>query len=367
MLMTDYNNNRLILGAELAGTEGQIAWRSPSNIALIKYWGKYGKQLPRNPSVSFTLTNAFTDTLIEYKAKTDALDDIRLELHFNKERNEAFETRIKKYFQELTPIFPFIRQFEFSIKSGNSFPHSAGIASSASSMSSLALGLCSLEHRLFGTLSDDNEFEKKASYVARLGSGSACRSIFAHAAVWGKTPSLSESSDEYAIPLSEQQLHPVYKDFLDDILIVSSQSKKVSSSAGHSLMENHSFASARYDQAKQNMTVILQALSNGDIETFGRIVEEEALTLHALMMSSRPSYLLLEPNSLAVIERIGAFRRDSGLPVYFTIDAGPNIHLLYPMEHVVDVRQFVTDQLAPLCENGKYLDDHIGEGPEELI
>lgn len=365
--MTNYINNRLILGAELEGCEGQIAWRSPSNIALIKYWGKFGKQLPRNPSVSFTLTNAFTDTLIEYNAKAIASEDIRLELYFNKERNETFESRVVKYFEELTPIFPFIKQFEFKIRTGNSFPHSAGIASSASSMSSLALGLCTLEHKLFGTLGDDSEFEKKASYVARLGSGSACRSIYSHAAVWGKTPSLPESNDEYAIPLNDEQLHPIFKDFLDDILIVSSQSKKVSSTAGHSLMENHSFAAARYDQAKQNMTVILEALSKGDIETFGRIVEEEALTLHALMMSSRPSYLLLEPNSLAIVEKIRTFRMESGLPVYFTIDAGPNIHLLYPMEHVVEVRQFITEQLSPLCEDGKFLDDHVGEGPEELI
>ena len=80
--MTDYTNNKLILGAELAKAEGEVIWRSPSNIALIKYWGKHGKQLPRNPSVSFTLTNAFTDTKIEYRPKEDNDDAIRMEFYF---------------------------------------------------------------------------------------------------------------------------------------------------------------------------------------------------------------------------------------------------------------------------------------------
>lgn len=364
--MTDYANNKLILGSELTKAEGDVIWRSPSNIALVKYWGKHGRQLPGNPSVSFTLTNAFTDTRIEYRPKEDNSDEIRLVFYFGGDINHTFGEKVKKYFESLLPIFPFLKQFDFTIRSGNSFPHSAGIASSASSMSSLALGLCTMEHRLFGTLGIDEEFERKASYVARLGSGSACRSIYSHAAVWGNTPSMPGSSDEYAVPLLGDSLHDIFKNYLDDILIISSKAKKVSSTAGHHLMENHSFASARYDQAKINMNVMLQALKAGDIDTFGRVTEEEAMTLHALMMSSRPSCLLIEPHTISAIEKVKGFRADTGLPLYFTLDAGPNLHLLYPLEHVAEIRGFIMEELAPLCERGTFLDDHVGEGPEEI-
>ena len=110
----------------------------------------------------------------------------------------------------------------------------------------------------------------------------------------------------------------------------------------------------------------MEALKGGDLESFGKIVEDEALTLHALMMCSNPSYTLMRPNSLAIIEKVRAYRADTGQQVYFTLDAGPNIHLLYPGNIVHDVRAFVEDQLKPLCEDGYYIQDWVGEGPEEM-
>src|SRR5690606_22821198 len=113
---------------------------------------------------------------------------------------------------------------------------------------------------------------------------------------------------------------------------VSKKEKDVSSRAGHALMEGNPYAHARYEQANTHITDMLQALENGDINAFGRIVEKEALTLHALMMTSEPSYLLMRPNTLAIIERIRSLRETKGVPVCFTLDAGPNVHLLYPRE-----------------------------------
>jgi diphosphomevalonate decarboxylase len=365
--MTDHTNQRLILGEEKSKATGEIIWRSPSNIALVKYWGKYGQQQPRNPSVSFTLSNAFTDTLLEYKPKSkESEGGIELEFFFGGEKNQAFEDRIRKFLESLLPIFPFLGQLSLTLRSGNSFPHSAGIASSASAMSALALCLCTLEHRLFGTLQEDDAFDRKASYIARLGSGSACRSIYPSAAVWGKTNTLEHSSNDYAVPLSEDQLHPIFRDYLDDILIIASSTKKVSSTAGHALMDNHSFAEARYQQAHRNMDRMLQALSTGDLSLFGWVAEEEAMTLHALMLSSHPSYILLQPNTLTAIEKVRDFRKQTQLPLYFTLDAGPNLHLLYPMEHVAEIRGFIMEELTPLCEKGKFLDDHVGQGPQEI-
>lgn len=359
-----FENSSLVLDAT-ATPEGQINWKSPSNIALIKYWGKYGRQLPQNPSISFTLENAFTQTILSYKPKEKQAPGISLDFTFHGEERVDFKQKIQQFLESITSFFPFLEQLHLTIQSGNSFPHSAGIASSASSMSALALCLCTLEDELFQTLQDDVLFDRKASYIARLGSGSACRSIYPEMAAWGLSNAIIDSSNEFAVPFG-QELHASYKNFHDDILIVSKSEKSVSSRAGHSLMEANSYADPRYQQAKQRMGTLVAVLKNGDIETFGQIVEEEALTLHALMMTSSPSYILMHPNSLKMIERIRAYRAETKQPVFFTLDAGPNLHVLYPEDVMHEVRPFIEDQLVPLCEEGRWIADWVGEGPEQL-
>lgn len=362
--MSDYKNPNLVI--ETAETEpGEITWRSPSNLAIIKYWGKHGVQLPRNPSLSLTLSSSFTDMLLEYAPKEGGDSSISLDFSFDDEPNEAFREKILKFLDSITGIFPFLRQLDLGIHTGNSFPHSAGIASSASAMSALALCLCSLEHELFGTLDDDAAFDQKASYIARLGSGSACRSIFPTAALWGQSGEVPGSSDLYAVPMADR-LHDVFKDLHDDILLTSTAAKSVSSRAGHGLMENHPFADARYADARRKLSRLLAALRSGDLEEFGAIAENEALTLHGLMLSSNPSYVLLKPNTLEMIARLRQYRLDTKQPVYFSLDAGPNLHVLYPEEIIHDVRFFIEEQLKPLCENGLYLQDWAGDGPVQV-
>ncbi len=360
-----FENQRLLLDSSNPPEPGQVIWRSPSNLAIIKYWGKYGLQLPRNPSLSLTLTASCTDTSLGYAFKETADNQIDLEFFFHGEPNEAFRAKTLAFLESLTPQFPFLRQLHLTVHTGNSFPHSAGIASSASGMSALALCLCSLEDALFGTLQDAAAFDRKASYLARLGSGSACRSIFPYAAVWGATPVVPDSSDEYAVP-AEGLLHPSFKDFHDDILIVSTEEKSVSSRAGHALMEGNPYAEARYAQARSRLSALVQALRSGDLEIFGKIAEDEALTLHALMMCSNPSYMLLQPGTVALIEKIRAYRAETKHPVFFSLDAGPNIHLLYPGEIVSDVRGWIEEELKQHCAGEWFIQDWVGEGPEEL-
>jgi diphosphomevalonate decarboxylase len=359
------NNPKLILDSSQPFEAGQFVWRSPSNIAIIKYWGKYGDQLPRNPSFSFTLSASFTDMLLAYEWKEEPSPGIDLEFFFHQEKNEAFEVKIKDFLTRLLPVFPFLEQLKLTIRSGNSFPHSAGIASSAAAMSALALNLCSLEDRLFGTLTDPDAYDRKASIIARLGSGSACRSIFPYAAIWGETGVLDGTSEEYAIG-AESLLHETFKDFHDDILIVSKDEKSVSSRAGHALMEHNPYAEPRYAQARQRMYALGEALKTGDLPAFGKIAEDEALTLHALMMCSNPSYTLMRPNTLAIIERLREWREATGHQAYFTLDAGPNIHLLYPGSIVQEVRSFIESDLKQYCEDEYYIQDWVGEGPVEM-
>lgn len=360
-----YENPKLLLDPSKPIEPGQFTWRSPSNLAIVKYWGKYDVQLPKNPSLSLTLAASCTDTMLEFTQIENTSGQIQLEFFFHQEENEAFRARTLRFLEQLRPIFPFLQQLHLSIHSGNSFPHSAGIASSASSMSALALCLCSLEDALFGTLSDPKAFDQKASYLARLGSGSACRSIFSHAAIWGLTNAVPGSSDEYAVPFGDE-LHDQFKDFHDDILIVSSDEKAVSSSVGHALMDGNPFAEPRYAQARARLTTLIDAMKSGDLETFGKIAEDEALALHALMMCSNPSYMLMKPGTLAIIEKVRQYRADSGNPVYFSLDAGPNIHLLYPGDIIHEVRAFIDDQLLEHCENQYVQQDWVGEGPEEM-
>lgn len=361
--MLDYKNPNLLITTQDVEADS-ITWRSPSNIAIIKYWGKHGRQLPKNPSISLTLNSSFTDTMLEYRPKESGDKDISLEFLFHQEENEAFRAKVLKFLESVADIFPFLRQLDLTIRTGNSFPHSAGIASSASAMSALALCLCSLEEELFGTLADDNAFDQKASFVARLGSGSACRSIFPTAALWGKTGEVEGATDLYAVAM-EDKVHEVFKTFHDDILIASTAEKSVSSRAGHALMDANPFADARYVDAKRKLLRLIDAMRAGDLEEFGKIAENEALTLHGLMMSSNPSYILLKPNTLAMIEKLKTYRAETKHPVYFSLDAGPNLHVLYPGDVVHEVRPFIEEELVPLCEENKYIPDWVGEGPEQ--
>ena len=206
-------------------------------------------------------------------------------------------------------------------------------------------------------------FYEEASSLARLGSGSASRSIYGGFNVWGKTEIIEHSCDKYTIPVPIQPAS-VFQGLQDSILIVASGKKKVSSSAGHQLMENHPYKKNRIEQAKRNTKKLINALSNSDWESFANICEEEAMSLHALMLSSRPSFILMEQNTLEIIRRIHIFREENKLPLCFTLDAGPNIHLIYPGENKSEIQDFIKAELLQFCENNNWIDDKLGTGPE---
>jgi diphosphomevalonate decarboxylase len=363
--MVDYRNPNLLLSS-LTEAEGTTHWSSPSNIAMVKYWGKHGNQLPRNPSISFTLQNAVSNTTVAFQPKSLIQKNqiISLDFYFENQPRPKFADKIIKYFNSLVTeeLLPFLAQLHFTIHSYNTFPHSAGIASSASSMSALALCLCSIEQQLFGTLTDDQSFIQKASFLARLGSGSACRSVYPIMGWWGAMEEVEAASDLFAIPCAEW-VHPIFQTYHDDILIASKGEKSVSSRAGHQLMEGNIYAEPRYQQARENIQALKAIITTGDVHGFGKIAESEALTLHALMLASNPPYILIQPGTLVMIERIRNFREDTGLPVYFTLDAGPNIHLLYPDDIKPMVKEFIQLELQPFCEDGLVIEDQVGKGP----
>ena len=339
---------------------GSVAWQSPSNIALVKYWGKKDIQIPCNPSVSFTLSTSNTETRLEFEPNQD--NKISIEFYLDNLRNEKFEVKIVSFLESLLPVFPFIKQLKFKAYSKNTFPHSAGIASSASGMSALALCLCEIERKYFNTI-DNEPFYQKASHIARLGSGSACRSLYGGVVSWGVVPGFENTSNEYGTCLNNE-VHPDFLTFKDSILIVDAAQKKVSSRVGHGLMNTNPFSERRFEQANTNIVKLMAAMKENDVETFIAITESEALTLHAMMMTSMPYFLLMKPNTITLIEKIWDYRQQTGHPICFTLDAGPNIHLLYPQRIENEVNKFIQDELTKNLHDSCYLQDCVGSGPK---
>ena len=335
---------------------GKTSWNSPSNIALIKYWGKKDLQAPINPSLSLTLNHCCSKTEISY-SKSD--NGFKYEFYFHNKLKPEFNKKLDTFFKRIIGYFPFLNKLNLKIDSENSFPHSSGIASSASAFSSLSLCLVDIEKSILGK----NDFSNKASFISRLGSGSACRSVYGPAALWGKTNLLSDSNDNYAVPF---KLPNFYSDYCDTILIVDEGSKSVSSSTGHELIKNHYFKSNRIVQANANLENLINSIKKNDTNQFIEIIENEALTLHAMMLTSNPSFILFKPNTINIINKVWDFRKENNSSLCFTLDAGANIHLLYHNNDYKLVQDFINDKLLVYCSNGKYINDNIGMGPTRI-
>ena len=341
---------------------GSFEWSAPSNIALVKYWGKKENQVPANPSISFTLKDCKTITKLAFAKKAND-GSFSFDLLFEEHPKESFRPKIEKFFERIEAYMPFLKDYHFTIDTQNTFPHSSGIASSASGMAALAVNLMSLEKALNPAMTDDY-FYQKASFLARLGSGSACRSVKGSVVIWGEHAGTPGSSDLYGIPFDD--VHENFRSYQDTILLVDKGEKLVSSTVGHELMHGHPFANQRFAQAHENLTAIKNILATGDLDGFIKIVESEALTLHSMMMTSQPYFILMKPNTLEIINRIWKFRAETGVPVCFTLDAGANVHVLYPENVAVKVFEFIKNELVGYCQNSQYICDAIGAGAEAL-
>ncbi len=331
----------------------ESCWSAPANIAFVKYWGKKGHQLPANPSLSMTLSECVTNTRTSFIPA----EDLTVELKLDGKSQDAFAQKIKKYLESLESDLPWLKKISVKVETSNTFPHGTGIASSASGLAAFALTLADYLRSLNND-ADELLFLKRASYLSRLASGSACRSLYGGFTTWGES-FLQESSDEYATTF---KVHPDLAHLCDSVMVVDSTEKKISSRSGHGRMNEHFFAEARFKQARAHFQRCVEALQSGDVEEVGQILEAEALSLHAMMMTSPEAYTLLKPNSLAAMEAIWAFRRETQLPLYFTLDAGPNLHLIYPEAFKHKIQTFIGHELAPLAEC--LIHDKTGDGPQ---
>ncbi|MCB0465502.1 MAG: diphosphomevalonate decarboxylase [Aequorivita sp.] len=343
-------------------SSGTITWQSPSNIALVKYWGKYGEQMPMNPSISFTLKNCNTKTMLSYVKKNS--DGFNFEVFLDGKREKRFASKIQKFFERVEVYLPFLKDFKFKIETSNSFPHSSGIASSASGMSALSLCLMDMERQMQPAITKDY-FNEKASFLARLGSGSACRSVEGPLIVWGEHQKIEGSSNLFGTKFPFK-VHKNFQNYQDTILLVDKGEKQVSSTLGHDLMLDHPFAEQRFRQARENLSKLIPIFEKGNISEFIKLVESEALSLHAMMMTSMPYFILMKPNTLEIINRIWKFRNETGSKVCFTLDAGANVHLLYPETEKKTISKLIKKDLSQFCKNGEFIEDEVGLGAKKL-
>src|SRR5690606_29710940 len=197
---------------------GSVTWQSPSNIALVKYWGKKQHQLPENPSISFTLNHCKTITTLTFSKKENPVN-FEFDVFLDGEKKDDFKSKIQTFFERVELYLPFLKQYYFKIETSNTFPHSSGIASSASGMSALALCLMSIEKDLSTNNLTDIYFNQKASLLERLCSGSACSSIHAHLVVWATQKNIGGTFYLFCIKYPYKVLE-IFKNYQATTLLV---------------------------------------------------------------------------------------------------------------------------------------------------
>lgn len=294
-----------------------IKVKSPANIAFIKYWGQKDEKLvlPYNDSFSMNLSNCYT--IVELFPQEDTsiqelyIKDYR-QKEFKKNEGEAL-IKVKKFLKTTENFFGKKINFGFKIYSQNSFPKKAGIASSASFFSALALA--------FTLLFKEKLSKKKLSILARLsGSGSACRSVPDGFCWWRKG---KDSFTSYAFSLTP----PSFWQLADLVLILSRQEKQVASVKGHIKASSSPFFKFRLTDVERRLKLIKQAFLKKDFSLFGSLIEEECLSMHFVMMTQNPPLYYWSGRTIEVIKKTVALRKN-GLEVYYTIDAGENLHLI---------------------------------------
>lgn len=289
----------------------KVTIRAGSNIAFVKYWGvaDAALNLPLNSSISMTLADAHTTTTVAWdetgRQTSDivALDGVSLP--------STAASRITRHLDRIRQLAGVSRRA--TVVSCNNFPTASGIASSASGFAALTVAACQgLELEL-----DSN----RLSGLARLASGSASRSLFGGFVVWERGVDNGSSTAHQFAPAEHWDLRDV-------VAVVSQAPKKVSSEGGHRLAASSPLNNARVVAAQAILNSVRDAIRARDLSRLGPLIEQEALAMHAVMFTSTPSLVYWLPGTLEVINAVRRWRADEGLQAYFTIDAGPNVHVL---------------------------------------
>lgn len=283
--------------------------KAPANIALIKYWGKKNEALriPENDNLSICLDKAFTITTVEF---SESFKEDKVVIG-KKEAQGVEKERVVKHLERIRKKAG-IKLFA-KVVSKNSFPTAAGLASSASGFAALTLA----SSKAAGL----NLSEKDLSRLARLGSGSACRSISDGFVYW-------QGGDSNKTSFAYSLYPPNYWQLRDLTIMIKKEKKKVSTTKGHQLASDNPFLKARLGLVNKNIKKIKKAFKKKDFSLLGEVIESETLSLHSVMLTSQPALIYWQPATLAVMHRAISLREEGEIESYFTIDAGPNVHLI---------------------------------------
>lgn len=282
---------------------------APSNIAFIKYWGRTDARLrlPANPSISMNLSASTTTTTVEF---SDVLTHDVVELL---EQGGFSDKEVVRVTRQLDVVRDKAGSKLFAhVATRNTFPKSTGAASSASGFAALTVAASSALGLVLS--------EKELTILARVGSGSACRSIPDGFVKWEAGHDSDSSCAHSLYPES-------YWDIRDMLVIVGSSGKDVSSSAGHDTVETSPLFASRLIAIPDRITRLERALKHKDFQAFGEVIEEDCLDMHHVMQTQVPPLLYWNDATRRIMEAVKQWRKDS-IPVYFTIDAGPNVHLI---------------------------------------
>lgn len=297
--------------------------RANPNIAFIKYWGNKdnGLRLPANGSISMNLDDLETCTTVIFEEDLQS-DDVKIN---EKTAGRKAADRVTKMLNEVRGLAG-IRLFA-KVDSQNNFPAGAGIASSASAFAALALA----STRAAGLKMDEVDLSR----LARRSSGSACRSIPGGFVEW-----IAGTGDEdsYAVSIAP----PEYWDLVDCIAIISSEQKLIGSTEGHALVSTSPLQDARVSDAPRRLDICRQAILKRDFEALSGIVESDSNLMHAVMMTSQPALFYWHPTTLTVMQEIRKARA-KGMPVCYTVDAGPNVHVICSSTAGKEIAKMVKD------------------------
>lgn len=289
------------------------------NIAFIKYWGNRDSllRLPANGSISMNLDGLVSETSVTFSPDL-AADALTIN---NQPASHAALERASRFLDSIRHMTGTSMHAE--VWSCNNFPTGAGIASSASAFAALALAASQ-------ALKLDLDLAQ-LSRLARVGSGSACRSIPGGFVEWIMG---TGDTDSYAYSLASAD----YWDLVDLVIVVERGHKSIGSSMGHNLAPTSPLNAARLADAPRRLDICRQAILSRDFDALATVTELDCIYMHAVMMTSSPALFYWQPATLRVMKSISAWRQ-AGLPVCYTVDAGPNVHAICLQSAVPQIKE----------------------------
>ncbi len=281
---------------------------APSNIAFIKYWGKKNEELrlPTHTNISMNLSNLLTTTTVEFDGKYK-----KDEVTIDGQSDGKDAHKVSRHLDRIRKLAGF--SLNAKVVTNNNFPSGTGLSSSASGFAALTVAAAKAAGLSMS--------EKELSILARIGSGSACRSIPDGFVEWKEG---TDSDSSYAQSL----FPPDHWDIADVVAVASREKKEVPTTEGHKLAQSSPFYATRLSHMDEKIRLCRKLIKENDFASFGDLIEKEALEMHAVMITSNPSLIYWLPATVTIMKEVQGWRRRNAVEAYFTINTGQDVHVI---------------------------------------